>query len=93
MVRNDGEFYPNTLDLNDDAPTIVLGPIIEDTNEEYVPPFYVSLNVHDMILHNVMLDSGTSHNLIPRVVVEILGLEITRPYKDLVYFDSRKVKC
>ena len=40
-----------------------------------------------------MLNSGASHNLMPRVVVEILGLEITRPYKDLYSFDSRKVRC
>ena len=29
----------------------------------------------------------------PNVVMERLGLEITRPYKDLYSFDSRKVKC
>ena len=46
-----------------------------------------------MILHNVMLDSGASHNLMPRVVIEILGLEITRPCKDLFFFDSIKLKC
>ena len=46
-----------------------------------------------MILHNVMLDSGASYNIIPRVVIESLVLEITRPYKDLFSFDSRKVKC
>ena len=58
-----------------------------------VPPFYLSLNVHDMIVHNAMLDFGASHNLIPKGVVESLGLEVTRPYKDLYSFDSRKVKC
>ena len=45
-----------------------------------------------MILHNAMLDFGSSHNLMPRVVVESVGLEITRPYKDLYSFDHRKVK-
>ena len=40
-----------------------------------------------------MLDSDASHNLMPRVVVESLGLEITRPYKYLCSFDSRKVRC
>ena len=40
-----------------------------------------------------MLDSGASHNLMPKGVVEILGLEVTRPYKDLYSFDSRRVKC
>ena len=40
-----------------------------------------------------MLDSGASHNLMPKVVMEILGLEITKPYKDLYSFDSSRVKC
>ena len=40
-----------------------------------------------------MLDSGASHNLMPKVVMERLGLELTKPYKDLYYFDSRRVKC
>ena len=92
MVKTNGEFQRDTLELTDDAPTIVLGPRIEYTNE-YVPQFYVSLNIHDMILYNVMLDSSASHNLILRVVVESIGLEITRPYKDLFSFDSRKLKC
>ena len=53
----------------------------------------MSLDVHDMILHNVMLYSSASHNIIPRVVAESMGLEITRPYKDLYSFDSRKLRC
>ena len=57
MLLNKGECQPETLELTDDTPTIFLGHIVEDTNEEDVPPFYVSLNVHDMILHNSMLDS------------------------------------
>ena len=93
MVKNEGDCQSDTLELRDDAPTIFLGPRIEDMDEEDVPPFYVSLYIHDMILHNAMLDSGASHNLMPRVVVETLGLEITRPYKDLFSFDSRKVRC
>jgi hypothetical protein len=58
-----------------------------------VSPFYVSLKVHDMTLHNAMLDSGSSHNLMLKVIMDELGLDITRPYKDLFSFDSRKVKC
>ena len=46
-----------------------------------------------MILCKVMLHFGASHNLIPNIVVESLGLEITRPYKYLCSFDSRKVRC
>jgi hypothetical protein len=46
-----------------------------------------------MTLHNAMLDSGASHSLMPKVVMNQLGLDITRPYKDIFSFDSRKVKC
>ena len=46
-----------------------------------------------MVVHNAMLDSGASHNLMPKGVVESLGLEVTRPYKDLYSFDSKRVKC
>ena len=40
-----------------------------------------------------MLDSGASHNLMPKEIIETLNLDITRPYKDLFSFDSNKVKC
>ena len=29
----------------------------------------------------------------PKTIMEFLGLDITRPYKDLYSFDSREVKC
>ena len=93
MVRNQGEAQPDILEVTDDNPTIVLGSNIDDVDNEEVPSFYMSLNVHDMVLHNAMLDSGASNNLMPKGVVESLGLEITRPYKDLYSFDSKRVKC
>jgi hypothetical protein len=34
-----------------------------------------------MTLHNSRLDSRASHNLIPKVVMDQLDLDITRPYK------------
>ena len=93
MVRTRGEFQPIILEVNDDAPTIVFGSKMENGDEDEVPPFYLSLNVRDMVVQNAMLDSGASHNLMPKGVVESLGLEVTRPYKYLYSFDSRKVKC
>jgi hypothetical protein len=84
----------DTLNIQDDHPAILFGPRVEESSDvDEVPPFYVSLNIHDMTLHNAMLDSGASHNLMPKVVMDQLGLDITRPYKDLFSFDSRKVKC
>lgn len=46
-----------------------------------------------MFLHNAMFDSGALHNLMPKIIMECLGLDITRPYKDLYSFDSKEVKC
>jgi hypothetical protein len=40
-----------------------------------------------------MLDSSASHNLMPKAVMEKLGLEVTRPYKDLHSLDSSEVRC
>jgi len=58
-----------------------------------IPPFHVSLNIHDKILHNAMFDSMASHNLMPKYVMEKLDLDITRPYKYLFSFDSSQVRC
>jgi hypothetical protein len=89
---------PNTssssdfVNLQDDKPTVTIGPMIEDRDDS-CPPFYISLNVHDKILHNCLLDSGASHNLMPKAVMDELGLEVTKPYHDHFSFDSRKVRC
>jgi hypothetical protein len=86
------ECHADVINLQDERPTIMFGPHIENT-KDFVAPFYITLIVHDHLLHNCMLDSGASHNLMPKVIMEKLGLEITRPYQDLYSFDSRKVKC
>ena len=46
-----------------------------------------------MFLHNAMFDLGASHNLMPKIIVDSLGLDVIRPYKDLFSFESREVKC
>ena len=86
--------HSDTVNLTDDQPELLFGP--EDdgqTNNGDVPPFYIIMNIHDLILYNAMLDSGASHNLMPKAVMEKFGLEVTKPYKDLHSFDSSKVKC
>lgn len=82
----------DSVNLQDDKPAVVLSPMIEPADNSS-PSFYVSLTIHDKILHNCLLDTGASHNLMPKTVMEELGLDITRPYHDLFSFDSRKVKC
>jgi hypothetical protein len=82
----------DVVNLQDGNPTIVLSPMVEDSDETS-PLFYVSLNIHDTILHNFLLDTGASHNLMPKTVTDDLGLDITKHYHDLFSFDSRRVKC
>jgi len=87
-------YHSNTVNLVDDRPELLFGPEVDDqTDNGAMAPFYISLNIHDLILYNAMMDSGVSHNLMPKSVMEKLGLEVTRPYKDLHSFDSSKVKC
>ena len=81
-----------TVNLQDDKPAVVLSPTTKPADDNS-PSFYVSLTIHDKILHNCLLDTGASHNLMPKVVMEELGLDVTIPYHDLFSFDSRKVKC
>jgi hypothetical protein len=82
----------DSVNLQDENPTVILGPLIE-YRDDSSPPFYTSLNIHDKVLHNCLMDSGASHNLMPKTVMDELGLEITKTYHDLYSFDSRKVKC
>ena len=46
-----------------------------------------------MSMKNCLLDSGASHNLMPKRVMEELGLDVTKAYHDLYSFDFKKVKC
>jgi hypothetical protein len=80
----------DVISLQDENPAITVGPHIKDVSDAS-PPFYISLNLHDKILHKCLMDSGSSHNAMPKVVMEELGLEITKPYQDLYSFDSKKV--
>jgi ribonuclease HI len=82
----------DSVNLQDEKPAVVLGPMVEDRDDSS-PPFYTSLNIHDKVLHNCLMDSGASHNLMPKIVMEELGLEVTKAYHDLYSFDSRRVQC
>jgi hypothetical protein len=92
IKKFDVECQVDVINLSDEKPTIMFGPHIENS-KDFVAPFYITLTVHDHLLHNCMLDSGDSHNLMPKIIMEKLGLQITRPYQYLYSFDSRKVKC
>jgi hypothetical protein len=90
LLQSEASCLPtDSINLQDEKPAVVLGPMVEDRDDSS-PPFYTSLNIHDKVLHNCLMDSGASHNLMPKTVMEELGLEVTRAYHDLYSFDSRK---
>jgi hypothetical protein len=66
--------------------------MVEDRDDSS-PPFYTFLNIHDKVMHNYLMDSRASHNLMLKIVMEELGLEVTKTYHDLYSFYSRRVEC
>jgi ribonuclease HI len=93
LLQSEASCLPtDSINLQDEKPAVVLGPMVEDRDDSS-PPFYTSLNIHDKVLHNCLMDSGASHNLMLKTVMEELGLEVTRAYHDLYSFDSRRVQC
>eukprot|EP00253_Pinus_taeda_P019497 PITA_19497 len=84
----------DAVNVEDDQPELIFGPALNgESPESDVPPFYISFRIHDYVLHNAMFDSGASHNLMPKEIMEKLGLDITRKYHDLYSFDSSRVRC
>jgi len=82
------------VNVEDDQPELIFGPALEGQSEDSeVASFYISLRLHEYVLHNAMFDLGASHNLMPKAIMEKLGLDITRKYHDLYSFDSGRVRC
>ena len=46
----------NSVNLEEERPAIYLGNLVQSQNEDNPPPFYLSLNIHDKLLHNCLLD-------------------------------------
>jgi ribonuclease HI len=72
-----------------DAPVILQN---WDRKNENNLPFYLSLLVNDKVLHNCMLDSGASSNVMTKKVMEQLNLRISRPYHNICALDSQTIE-
>ena len=62
----------DSVNLQDENPTIYLGSLVQEFDDDSLAPFYLSLNIHGKLLHNYLLDSGASHNLLPKKVMDEL---------------------
>ena len=76
------------ISLQDEKLAVSFGPTSYMIHET-VPPFYVTLKTNDSMLYNCILDSGASHNLMPKTIMDHLKLDITRSYHDLYTFDYK----
>ena len=83
----------DSINVEDGSPTILFGPRREPNDEDEIPPFYVTLKIHQQNLHKTMFEIGASHNMMPKEIMDVLDLDITRQYKDLYSFDFRRVGC
>jgi hypothetical protein len=72
-----------------DAPVILQNM---DRGNQKNRPFFLSLLVNDFILHNCMLDSGATSNVMTKKVMEQLNLRISRPYHNICAMDSRTIE-
>jgi ribonuclease HI len=63
-----------------------------DRKNEKNLPFYLSLLVNDKMLHNCMLDSRASSNVMTKKVMEQLNLRISRPYHNICALDSQTIE-
>jgi hypothetical protein len=59
-----------------------------------IPPFYISIENHDVALHNFLVDTGATNNIMPLSFMEELGMSCTKYHEigEIIYtIDSRKV--
>ena len=78
--------------MQDEHPTTKFGTHIEERIDTSLH-FYITMNVHDKLLHNCLLNYGASHNFMLKLVMKKFGLDITKTCHELYSFDSKRVKC
>jgi hypothetical protein len=75
LLSKPPQLTTDLVNLQYEKPLVILGPMVEDRDDSS-PPFYTSLNIHDKVLHNCLMDSGASHNLMPKTIMKELGLKV-----------------
>ena len=55
------------VSVEDDQRELIFGPALNgESLDSDVPPFYISLRVHEFVLHNAMFDSGVPPTILCR---------------------------
>ena len=71
---------PSQENVYEDPPVILH---TRDPRKENHPPFYISLMMGDLLLHNCMLDSRSGSNLMTKKIMQQLVLRTTCPYQNV----------
>ena len=77
------------IDDEQDPPIMLQSEVIHRHRDA---PCYMSLHFGDDIVHNCMLDSGASTNVMPLSVMRQLGLSVHRPYRNICGLDSKSME-
>ena len=72
-----------------DAPVILQN---WDRGNEKSQPFFLSLLMNDYLLHDCMLNSRASSNVMTKKVMEQLNLRISRPYHNICNMHSKTIE-
>jgi hypothetical protein len=74
------EFFLRLLDDLSEKEEVVVTSPKQSHNKSTVklrgkiPPFYISIENHDVALHNCLADTGATNNIMPLVVMEALSI-------------------
>ena len=66
----------NQTEESEDAPIILSNMMPTENNNPTHKPFFISLCIGDLVLHNYMFDSVASTNVMPLAVMKRLGLQL-----------------
>jgi hypothetical protein len=73
-------------------PPVILKVVHYDGRNGGNEPFFISLVVNNLLLHNCMLDTRDSTIVMSLKDMDQLGLKITRPYRNVCGIDSKNIK-
>jgi hypothetical protein len=78
------------LDEPMDPPIMLQADHFRVQSDEH-PPFFMTLLMNNKSLNNCMLDSGAGANMMSLMVMQQLGLKVTRPYRNVCGFESKAI--
>ena len=64
-------------------PPIEIREALYERNNGGHKPFYLNIHICELLLQNCMIDWGVAMNVMPKIIMEAMGLQITRPYNNV----------